>query len=51
MTEILVLLGVAVGWAITERRHRRLEADLWRIVKPGIANTAAPTTTELEGST
>jgi len=48
MTGILVLIGVAVGWAIAERRHRRLEADLWRLVKPEIANTAAPTTTELK---
>jgi len=51
MTWILVLIGVVVGWAIAERRNMRRDLELWRILKPEIANTAAPTTTELEGFT
>jgi len=47
MTGIIVLIGVAVGWAIAERRNRRRDLELWRIVKPEISNTAAPTTIEL----
>jgi hypothetical protein len=45
----IIILGVAIiimNLAMM-RASRRLDARLWRIVKPEIANTAAPTTAEL----
>lgn len=47
---LLPLVGYALGVALARRRERRMDRQLFDLLRPGIHNKAAPTGSEFDWS-